>query len=211
MAPANQSPDLMSVPEREESMPFPGGRLQRSAKSRSGAVLHFRQVLSRHLVTMSLVTVVMGLWVARVDDWKRLLSPLIAHPADYLAMCVAIVAGIVIYQRVRGIPWSAAQVGWVGYLFVISVVEEWAFRVFLPLYLIDDLGARASVLLSSVIFGALHYFTLRWRLTACLLTTLGGLGFSRMLDVSGDLALVILVHWIVTFLNTPRPPVGESR
>ena len=58
-------------------MPFPGGRLQRSAKSRSGAVLHFRQVLSRHLVTMSLVTVVMGLWVARVDDWKRLLSPLI--------------------------------------------------------------------------------------------------------------------------------------
>jgi hypothetical protein len=48
-------------------------------------------------------------------------------------------------------------------------------------------------------------------LTACLLTTLGGLGFSRMLDVSGDLALVILVHWIVTFLNTPRPPVGVSR
>ena len=201
----------MSAPEREELMPFPGGRLQRPAKARSSAVLHFRQVLSRHLLTMSVIAVVTGLGVARVDDWKRLLSPLIAHPADYLAMCVAIVAGIVIYQRVRGIPWSAAQVGWVGYLFVISVVEEWAFRVFLPLYLTDDLGARASVLLSSVTFGALHYFTLRWRLSACLLTSLGGLGFSRMLDVSGDLALVILVHWIVTFLNTPRPPVGEYR
>ena len=201
----------MSAPEREELMPFPGGRLQRPAKARSSAVLHFRQVLSRHLLTMSVIAVVTGLGVARVDDWKRLLSPLIAHPADYLAMCVAIVAGIAIYQRVRDIPWSAAQVGWVGYLFVISVVEEWAFRVFLPLYLTDDLGARASVLLSSVTFGALHYFTLRWRLSACLLTSLGGLGFSRMLDVSGDLALVILVHWIVTFLNTPRPPVGESR
>ena len=211
MAPPIQSPGLMSAPEREESMPFPGGRLQRPAKARSRAVLHFRQVLARHLVTMSVVAVVTGLWVAGVDDWKRLLSPLIAHPVHYLAICVAIVAGIAIYQRVRSIPWSAAQVGWVGYLFLISVVEEWAFRVFLPLYLVDDLGARASVLLSSVIFGALHYFTLRWRLMACLLTTLGGLGFGRLLDETGDLALVILVHWIVTFLNTPRPPVGESR
>ena len=201
----------MSAPELEDSMPFPGGRLQRPAKSRSSAVLQFRQVLSRHLVTMSLVAVVMGLWLARVDDWQGLLSPLIAHPVHYLAMCVAIVAGIAIYQRVRGIPWSATQMGWVGYLFLISVVEEWAFRVFLPLYLMDDLGARVSIVTSSVLFGGLHYFTLRWRLTACLLTTLGGLGFSRMLDVSGDLALVILVHWIVTFLNTPRPPVGESR
>ena len=201
----------MSAPEREESMPFPGGRLQRPAKARSRAVLHFRQVLSRHLLTMSVVAVVTGLGVARVEDWKRLLSPLIAHPVHYLAMCIVIVLGFAIYQRVKRIPWSATQMGWVGYLFLISVVEEWAFRVFLPLYLTDDLGARASVLLSSVIFGALHYFTLRWRLMACLLTTLGGLGFGRLLDESGDLALVILVHWIVTFLNTPRPPVGESR
>ena len=201
----------MSAPELEDSMPFPGGRLQRPAKSRSSAVLQFRQVLSRHLVTMSLVAVVMGLWLARVDDWKGLLSPLIAHPVHYLAMCVAIVAGIAIYQRLRGIPWSATQMGWVGYLFLISVVEEWAFRVFLPLYLMDDLGARVSIVTSSVLFGGLHYFTLRWRLTACVMTMLGGLGFSRLLDVSGDLALVILVHWIVTFLNTPRPPVGESR
>ena len=211
MAPPIQSPGLMSAPEREESMPFPGGRLQRPAKARSRAVLHFRQVLARHLVTMSVVAVVTGLWVAGVDDWKRLLSPLIAHPVHYLAICVAIVAGIAIYQWVRSIPWSAAQVGWVGYLFLISVVEEWAFRVFLPLYLMDDLGARASIVVSSVLFGALHYFTLRWRLTACLVTMLGGLGFSRLLDVSGDLTLVIIVHWIVTFLNTPRPPVGESR
>ena len=36
-------------------------------------------------------------------------------------------------------------------------------------------------------------------MTACLLTMLGGIGFSRLLDESGDLALVILVHWIVTF------------
>ena len=211
MAPANQSPDLMSAPEREESMPFPGGRLQRPARARSAAVLHFRQVLSRHLLTMSVIAVVTGLGVAQVHDWKRLLSPLITHPVHYLAMWVATVAGIAIYQRVRGIPCSAAQVGWVGYLFLISVVEEWAFRVFLPLYLMDDLGARASIVVSSVIFGALHYFTLRWRMMPCLLTALGGLGFSRMLEVSGDLALVILVHWIVTFLNTPRPPVGESR
>ena len=201
----------MSAPEFKDSKSFSGGRLQRSAKVRSSAVLHFRQVLSRHLVTMSLIAVVMGLWVAAVDDWVQLLTPFVAHPVRYLAACSVIVAGIAVYQRVRGIPWSAAQVGWVGYLFLISVVEEWAFRVFLPLYLADDLGARASVVISGVIFGALHYFTLRWRMTACLITMLGGLGFSRLLNVSGDLALVILVHWMVTFLNTPRPPVGESR
>ena len=155
----------MSAPELEDTTPFSGGRLQRPAKARFRAVLHFRQVLARHLVTMLVVAVVTGLWVAGVDDWKRLLSPLIAHPVHYLAICVAIVAGIAVYQRVRSIPWSAAQVGWVGYLFLISVVEEWAFRVFLPLYLMDDLGARASIVVSSVLFGALHYFTLRWRLT----------------------------------------------
>ena len=201
----------MSARELEVTMPFPGGRLQRPAKARSSAVLHFRQVLSRHFVTMSLIAVVMGLSVAGVDDWRRLLSPLIARPVHYLVVCIVIVAGTAIYQRVRGIPWSATQVSWVGYLLMISVVEEWAFRVFLPLYLADDLGARASILISSVLFGALHYFTLRWRLTACLVTMLGGIGFSRLLNVSGDLALVILVHWVVTFLNTPRPPVGESR
>ena len=68
MAPPNESSDLMSAPEREESMPFPGGRLQRPAKARSGAVLHFRQVLSRHLLTMSVIAVVTGLGVAHVDD-----------------------------------------------------------------------------------------------------------------------------------------------
>ena len=201
----------MSAPEMDVSLPFSGGRLQRPAKTRASAVLHFRQVLSRHLVTMSLIAVMVGLLVITVDDWVQLLSPFVAHPVHYLAACLVIVAGIAIYQRVRDISWSAAQVGWVGYLFLISVVEEWAFRVFLPLYLMDDLGARVSIVTSSVLFGALHYFTLRWRLTACFITMLGGLGLSRLLGVSGDLALVILVHWIVTFLNTPRPPVGESR
>lgn len=200
----------MSAPELN-TMPFSGGRLQRPAKALSRAVLHFRQVLSRHLLTMSVIAVVTGIGVAGVDDWRLLLSPLIERPVHYLVVWVMIVTGIAIYQRARDIHWSSTQVGWVGYLFLISVVEEWAFRVFLPLYLADDLGARPSIVVSSVIFGALHYFTLRWRMTACLLTMLGGIGFSRLLDESGDLALVILVHWIVTFLNTPRPPVGESR
>ena len=37
---------------------------------------------------------------------------------------------------------------------------------------------------------------------------LGGMGFSRLFSVTGDLALVILVHWAVTFLNTPSAPKG---
>ena len=57
-------------------MPFPGGRLQRPAKSRSNAVLHFRQVISRHLLTMSVIAVVTGLGVAHVDDWIAVAVPI---------------------------------------------------------------------------------------------------------------------------------------
>ena len=45
---------------------------------------------------------------------------------------------------------------------------------------------------------------------ACMFTVFGGLGFSRLLHMTDDLALVVLVHWLVTFLNTPRPPRGQT-
>mgnify|MGYP005718410511 CR=1 FL=1 len=39
---------------------------------------------------------------------------------------------------------------------------------------------------------------------------LGGMGFSRLFETTGDLALVILIHWAVTFLNTPSAPREKS-
>ena len=63
--------------------------------------------------------------------------------------------------------------------------------------------------LSNLVFASLHYFTLRWRLVNCIATFLGGMGLSHLMG-QGDLLLVIMIHWLGTFINTPSPPSGES-
>jgi hypothetical protein len=40
----------------------------------------------------------------------------------------------------------------------------------------------------------------------CLFAFLGGIGLSRHYLESGDLFMLIGIHWIATFLNTPRYP-----
>ena len=67
-----------------------------------------------------------------------------------------------------------------------------------------------GIFLSNLLFASLHYFTLRWKLKACIFTFLGGLGLSRLFYVTEDLALIILVHWAITFLNTPTAPNNIS-
>ena len=75
----------------------------------------------------------------------------------------------------------------------------------------DSLGPEAAIIASNAVFGAIHYVTLRWKLGHCVFAALGGIGLSRLLESSGDLMLVILVHFIATFLNTPRSPEGGAR
>jgi len=40
-------------------------------------------------------------------------------------------------------------------------------------------------------------------------TFLGGMGLSQLMT-HGDLALVVMVHWLGTFLNTPVPPAERN-
>ena len=107
------------------------------------------------------------------------------------------------------------QLIWIGYLFMISAVEEIAFRLSLPLLITSDVTGISffwiGALISNLLFATIHYFTLRWKLNACIFTFLGGMGFSRMLDTTGDLTAVILLHWAITFLNTPAAPKGQIR
>jgi membrane protease YdiL (CAAX protease family) len=72
-------------------------------------------------------------------------------------------------------------------------------------------GFIAAIVLSNLLFAGLHYFTLRWKWQNCLFAFLGGVGLSRLLDNSGDLALVVLVHFVATFLNTPSPPGATTK
>jgi membrane protease YdiL (CAAX protease family) len=62
-----------------------------------------------------------------------------------------------------------------------------------------------AVVISNVLFATIHFFTLRWRLIWVVFAFLGGLGLSRVMT-HDDLLVVIWLHWIGTFLNTPFPP-----
>ena len=188
---------------------YSGGRLQRPAARAAQAIFQTRQVIQRHLLTMSVVTVAAGALLGSTEALRAWLAPLTMHWLDYSLATLIIFGLMIAFLRFRRIPMSQMQWGWLAYLLLISTVEELAFRVFLPLYLDQFFDLRTSVIISSVIFGALHYWTLRWRLGACVFTVFGGLGFSRLLHTTDDLALVVLVHWLVTFLNTPRPPQGR--
>ncbi len=198
----------MTDPTLQSSTPYHGGRLQRPAKKQEAAVLRFTQVIIRHLGTMAAIAVVTGALVSSAVLFGNWLSLLQEHTLDYALGILIVLLAIVIYSRLKNIPLSRLQFAWISYLALISVIEEIAFRVFIPLALNSYLSFQLSIILSSLIFGFLHYVTLRWRLSACLITVLGGIGFSRLLQETDDLALVVLVHWVITFLNTPRPPVG---
>ena len=70
----------MSARELEKNQCLPWRATATAREVPSNVVLHFRQVISRHLLTMSVIAVVTGLGVAHVDYRIGLLSPLIAHP-----------------------------------------------------------------------------------------------------------------------------------
>ncbi len=128
------------------------------------------------------------------------------RPEIYAITSGFIVLFFVFYLFLRKRTIDLSQALWIGYLFGISVVEEVAFRLAVPLLLAGITPNLFAILISNLLFAGLHYFTLRWKLIPCLFTFLGGLGFARLLDNSENIVLVILVHWFVTFLNTPVPP-----
>lgn len=186
------------------------GRLQRQADSNTTAVTTFLQVVCRHGVLMGSTAIVLAL-TADGSVLTPALAAVVQGPLPYVFALAVIVGLFLGYLRFRSFHNARYQWPWIAYLFYISVVEEMAFRLYLPAMLESAAGATAAVLLSNALFAALHYFTLRWKFSHCVVTGLGGVGLSRLLETSGDLMLVILVHFIATFLNTPRAPEASSK
>ena len=133
-------------------------------------------------------------------------------PLRYLLAGSLILIGLSVYTRYQSGGWSGRQLGWVIYLVALSFWEEWVFRLAIP-YSLEGQGAGllGAVILCNVLFGALHYFTLRWKWQWCVAACIGGFAFSRQMDLHFDLLLVAGIHWIATCLNTPRPPSGRRR
>ena len=184
-------------------------RLQRAADFTGQPLDSFRQVFVRH----GLPGLLLGLIFLSAPGALMLLSDSLAtganSPGIYLGVCILLVSGLMGYSWFLTRQWVASHIGWLLYLGLLCIWEEWVFRLALPQMLeAMGVGVAVAILVSNVIFGAAHYFTLRWRWQWCVGAFLGGLMFSRQIEIHGDLLMIIGIHWVATFLNTPRPPGG---
>tara|TARA_B100001093_G_scaffold90557_1_gene82546 strand:+ start:1717 stop:2319 length:603 start_codon:yes stop_codon:yes gene_type:complete len=199
---------------KEASNPIPAGRLQRAALNQETYISSFSQVLLRHGLTMVSIAIICLLIPSIQSALMSALDNLFKNPLKYLLWTLAVATFIFGFLKYRKREIDLHQLFWIGYLFLISLVEEIAFRLSLPLLITADFTGISffwlGALFSNLLFATIHYFTLRWKLNACIFTFLGGMGFSRMLDTTGDLTAVILLHWAITFLNTPSAPKSQN-
>ncbi|MDB2319202.1 CPBP family intramembrane metalloprotease [Gammaproteobacteria bacterium] len=181
-------------------------RLQRPGKDQNYLINTFNQVLARHFLTMAIIaTICIFMSIESFAD-SIYLKPLTSSPVFYFFILTAISLFFIIIYLKRGYKIEPIHLAWLTYLLFISVAEEIAFRMMLPILLSGTFGMIFAVLFSNFIFAYIHYVTLRWKFINCVVAFIGGLGLSRLLVSTEDLAILVLVHYFFTFLNTPLPP-----
>ena len=181
-------------------------RLQRPAKDQNYLINTFNQVLARHFLTMSIIaTICIFMSIESFAD-SIYLKPLIYSPFFYFFILTAISLFFIFIYLKRGYKIEPIHLVWLTYLLFISVAEEIAFRMMLPILLSGTFGMISAVLFSNFLFAYIHYVTLRWKFINCVVAFIGGLGLSRLLVSTEDVAILVLVHYFFTFLNTPLPP-----
>ena len=181
-------------------------RLQRPAKDQNYLINTFNQVLARHFLTMSIIaTICIFMSIESFAD-SIYLKPLTSSPVFYFFILTAISLFFIFIYLKRGYKIEPIHLAWLTYLLFISVVEEIAFRMMLPILLSGTFGMISAVLFSNFLFAYIHYVTLRWKFINCVVAFIGGLGLSRLLVSTEDVAILVLVHYFFTFLNTPLPP-----
>ena len=184
-------------------------RLQRPPDFTGTPLNHFRDVFLRHgLPGLLLGCLFLFPAIGLLDDQ---VNRFLETPVRYLGGGICIFVLTIAWSWYLDRNLSAPQLGWIVYLLLLSAWEEWVFRVALPDMLLGSgVPLGAAIIFSNLLFGAMHYFTLRWKIGWCVLAFFGGMGLSRQYINGGDLLLVIGIHWIATFLNTPGPPRPKS-
>ena len=189
---------------------IPSGRLQRSSSSQEFYVSQFRQVLIRHGATMFSIAAISLLIPSILIALISSLENFFLNINRYLIWSTFLGFFFIFYLRLTDKELNYRQISWIAYLVIISIVEEIGFRLSLPILFSNIFNLEASLLigifLSNFFFAAIHYFTLRWKLKVCVFTFLGGIGLSRLFYETGDITLVVMVHLVATFLNTPSAP-----
>lgn len=187
------------------------GRLQRAPTASGFRVSTFREVLQRHGATMGCIAALCLMTPGALQALGETTAKPLLEPGPYLFALLGLLVFFTYWSNRR--PHSVKrQSQWVIYLLYISIVEEVAFRLLFPALLASfspSITLLTAHIVSNFVFAAIHYFTLRWKLTNCIVTFLGGLGLSHLMR-HGDLTMVIMVHWVGTFLNTPFPPPRKN-
>ena len=194
----------------KSNIPISEGRLQRASQNQEVYISKFSQVLLRHGLTMSLICLGCVLFPSVLVTLFSSIDNLFLNINRYAIASMSLGLFMFLYLRFISRKLNYRQIFWIGYLFLISIVEEIGFRLSLPIlfseFFFKEYSFLIGIFLSNLIFASLHYFTLRWKLKACIFTFLGGIGLSRLFYETGDITLVVLVHLVVTFLNTPSAP-----
>jgi len=204
---ANSSDNQPSEPSQR--------RLQRSPDFTGPLLSKFSDVVLRHGLPGLLLALIclahpasrellVASTTTAIENWDLYL------PVALLTL-IALCSYALSQDRKQDRKLDAMKLTWIVYLLGISIWEEWVFRLAIPQILVEqELTFRASVVISNLLFGAMHYFTLRWKWQWCVLAFLGGMGLSRNFHAFEDFMLIVAIHWIATFINTPRYP-GQLR
>jgi membrane protease YdiL (CAAX protease family) len=184
------------------------GRLQRGPSTTGYRVATFSDVLKRHGLTMGCLAIICLTIPGSLPALVATTTRLVQQPVAYMAGLFGLLVFFSYWSARRPIA-AKRQAQWIFYLLSISIVEELTFRLILPSLLSQQFNWLTANVLSNLLFAAIHYITLRWKLRNCIVTFLGGMGLSQLMS-QGDLALVVMVHWLGTFLNTPFPPTERK-
>lgn len=186
-------------------------RLQRKPDFTGARLSSFREIALRHGLPGALLGIACLALPQMGTMLQAALSQAADNPARGVVVGVVICAALNLYAWYIDRSWGLEKAGWILYLGAVSAWEEWVFRVALP-QTAESMGMTliSAVVVSNLVFGAAHYFTLRWRWQWCLAAFIGGMGFSWNFAEQHNLVLIIYIHWVVTFLNTPRLPGGSA-
>ena len=185
-------------------------RLQRGPDFSGERLIRFRQVVLRHGLPGALLGAICFLVPEIREFGAQALAAFLQHSHLYVIAAMCAFAAMLVYTRLLAGELGALNCLWIVYLLALSAWEEWVFRLAVP-YFGAALGADflLMVVCSNLVFAVMHFFTLRWKWQWCVLAFVGGLAFSRFLHTHNDLALLVGIHWLSTFINTPRPPGGR--
>ena len=189
----------------------PRRRLQREPDFTGARLASFGQVFVRHGLPGLMVALLLLLLPGVRSIGENALAPMFADPGRYLLWSVTILIALSLYVAYLDRGWRVGQLGWVLYLGALSFWEEWVFRVAVPYILLEGgVAMPIAIIGTNLAFGVVHYFTLRWRWYWCVGAFLGGLALSRQMALHGDLLWLVGLHWVATFINTPRAPGAEQ-